>query len=209
MTYQIQNLKVASKIELAEGNRLVRIIAKSGKVNGREMESQGCIIPELRKNTLSVILDNEHGFEFIKNAVQSVQDELIRKLVGQGKMAVFDSQFDLDAILVSMRESVESTRFSKESIGKWFVEHMQPVLVDAIQSKMPGIDGSQLAKLLGNYLESFQILAARQPTMKDSIKAGLVRALELLPEDHDTVCANEIAARLAVVQDAQVTLLAL
>lgn len=209
MTYQIESLKVVAKKELGEGQRLVRIIAKGGKVEGKEIESQGTIIPVLSRNTLEVIMGREQGFEFIRNAVQGVQDSLIRKMVANGKLAFYDGAIDYESILVAMSEVNESVRFSKDSIAKWFVESLKDILVDAITAKMPGIADSQLNQLVANYLASFQILAGRNPSMDDKIKAGLIRAMELLPEDHDSATGNEIATRLATVQNASVQLLAL
>jgi hypothetical protein len=74
---------------------------------------------------------------------------------------------------------------------------------------MIALPEDKVRKLAENYLTSFQLLAGRNPTMPNAIKAGLIRALEFLPEDHDSVTANEIATRLATVTEASEMLAAL
>lgn len=207
MTYIIENLKTASKKELGATERLCRVIAKSGKVENRVIESQGVILNKLSVNSISVIANNEAGAEFLLNAVYGVQDGIVRKLVAAGKMSVFDEQIGIDAILAAMAESNEVSRFSTKSIAAWFESDMKPVLSAALQAK--GFNGAAMDKMLSNYLASFQVLAGRNPSMDTTIKAGLIRALELLPEGYESVTCNTIAEKLATVQQASAILAAL
>jgi hypothetical protein len=202
MTYQIESLKKLSKIELGNGDRLCRIIKKGEK--SKLTESMGVIVPAVHVSILNALVNNEVGKEFLCNAVAGVQDGLIRKLAEAGKLAFFDSAIDIDAMLEAMQAENETVRFSKESISKWFSSILQPVLIDAIKAKYDGIAESKLSQMLASYLASFQILASRQPSMDSKVKASLIRALEFLPEDTDDAVTNEIASRLAVVQDASV-----
>ena len=202
MTYQIESLKKLSKIELGNGDRLCRIIKKGEK--SKLTESMGVIVPAVHVSILNALVSNEVGKEFLCNAVASVQDSLIRKLAEAGKLAFFDDAIDIDAMLEAMQAENETVRFSKESIAKWFISILQPVLVEAIKAKYDGIAESKLSQMLASYLASFQTLAARQPSMDSKVKASLIRALEFLPEDTDDAVTNEIASRLAVVQDASV-----
>jgi hypothetical protein len=209
MTYQIENLKKLSKIELGTGDRLVRVIAKKGMIGKKRMESQGVIIPAVSVSMLNALVNSEVGREYLCGAVAGVQDALVRRAVEAGKMALFAEQFDLDAIEAAMRAANESGRFSKESIKVWFDEYLRDPLAAAIRAKMGAIADDKVEKLCGNYLASFQLLAGRDPTMSNAVKAGLIRALEFLPEDHDTVTGNEVATRLATVQEASEVLAAL
>ena len=79
----------------------------------------------------------------------------------------------------------------------------------AHQLRYARADDSKLNQLLANYLDSFQVLAGRNPSMNNDVKASLIRAMEFLPEDHDSVTAQEIARRLAEVQEATALLAAL
>ena len=105
MTYQIESLKKLSKVELGSGDRLCRIIAKGGKIGNREIESQGVIIPAVSVSILNALINDDNGREYLCNAVASVQDAIIRKLIEQNKSAVFDNQFDLSAIIAAMQAS--------------------------------------------------------------------------------------------------------
>jgi hypothetical protein len=206
MTYQIENLKKLSKLELGNGDRLVRIIAKGGKVENRVIESQGVIIPSLGINAIQLVLNNDAGKEYLLNSLYSIQDSIIRKLIANGKNAIFDQQIDIEQMLIAMQEANETQRFSKETIKKWFDGIMLQYLESALQAKGYG---NQAEKLIKNYLESFSILAQRNPSMNASIKAGLVRCMELLPADQDDAVTVEIARRLSEVQEPSAMLAAL
>jgi len=206
MTYSINTLKIESKKEIADSMRLVRIIAKGGKVENRVIESQGVIIPALSINSIQLVANNPVGAEFLLNSIYGVQDQLIRKLVSNGKVQIFDAEFGIEKILESMNELNETQRFSKESISKWFDSVMKGILESALNEKGYG---AQSEKLIKNYLESFQILAGRNPSMAGSIKAGLIRCLELLPAEQDDSVTVEIARRLAEIQEPSAMLAAL
>lgn len=204
MTYQIENLKKLSRLELGAGDRLSRVIAKKGRIGNREMESQGCVIPSVSVSVLNALTNDTVGREYLCGVVASVQDALIRKAVENGKMAIFDHTISLEAMIDWMKALNESVRFSKESIKVWFDEYLAPILDSKIRDKYAGASDDKVEKMLGSYLASFQILAGRDPSMSDAVKAGLIRALEFLPEDHDTATANEIAIRLQNVKAPEV-----
>lgn len=199
MTYQIESLKKLAKLELPEGQRVCRVIAKKGKIGGNDMESQGVVIPVFGIAVLNALVSDAVGAEFLRGAVESVQDSLVRRAVEAGKMAIFAEQIDLGAMLAAMQVANESSRFSKESIASWFADHMREPLAAAIGAKFIGIAADKRERMLTDYLGSFQILAGRTPSMTAGVKAGLLRAMEFLPEDHDHATAVELANRLAVV----------
>ncbi len=204
MTYQLLNLKTISKQEVPAGNRLCRVIAK-GK-NTKLAESLGVWLPATTVTAVQVVMNNETGREFLCNAVAAVQDGIVRKLAEAGKLAVFAEQIDIDAVLQAMAAENESARFSSKSIEAWFASTMKPVLIDALNAKGYG---NQVEKLCKNYLDSFMVLAGRNPSMNGAIKAGLIRCMELLPQDQDDAVTVEIARRLADVQEASAVLAAL
>ncbi len=201
MTHQIESLKKLSKIELGTGDRLCRIIAKGGKIGAKTMESQAAIVPVVAVSILNSLVNDPVGREYLCNAVADVQDSIIRSLVEKGKLAIFEEQIGLSAIIDAMKATNESQRFSKESIKAWFDAHMVIPLTDAIVAKYAGIDNAKVNKMLAQYLDSFQVLAGRNPSMPAAIKNGLIRALEFLPDDHDTATATEIVTRLQNVQE--------
>ena len=207
--YNVESLKTISKKEVPATMRLSRIIFKKDRKTGTEKDSKGLWVSEISSSLLTLISNDSRGAEFLKGKIAEVQDSIIRKLVEAGKVVINADEIDYEKILSAMAQSNESVRFSKESIAAWFADYLREPLSEAIKSKMAGISDSQLDKLLGNYLESFQILAQRQPSVSNEIKIGLLRAMEFLPEDHDSVVACTIASKLNEVQEASVTLAAL
>lgn len=186
MTYQIINLKNAVKQEPETGFRLCRVIAKKGKVGDRMMESQGCILPATRLNTLQVLLADTVGKDWLCGKVDEVVDSLVRKAVEQGKHNIFDDQISVGAILAAMAVQESATRFSKESIGAWFDADIAPLLREAILQKVTGISEDKLDHLIKGYREDFQTLAAREVFMAPEMKAKLQKALNLLPDDYES-----------------------
>ena len=207
--YNVESLKTIAKKEVPAANRLARIIFKKDRKTGVEKDSKGLWVPAITDNMVQVVASHETGAEYLRNVIAGVQDALIRKLIENGKLVVSRDEIDVDRIIAAMAAVNETERFSKESIKLWFVEHMTPALTAAIRNKMTGISDSKLNQLLANYLDSFQVLAGRNPSMNNDVKAGLIRAMEFLPEDHDAVTAQEIARRLAEVQEATAMLAAL
>lgn len=207
--YNVESLKVISKKEVPATMRLSRFIFKKDRKTGIEKDSKGLFVSDVTSSLLQLISQDERGAEFLKGKIAEVQDSIVRKLVDAGKIVINSDEIDHNVILSAMAQSNESVRFSKESIAAWYKEYLQDALDVEIRAKMPGITQSQMDKLLGNYLESFQILAGRNPSMNNEIKAGLIRAMEFLPEDHDSVVACTIADKLNSVAEASVTLAAL
>ena len=198
MTYQIESLKKLSKLELNNGDRLARIIKKGEK--SRLTESVGTIVPKVHISMLNALMSNDVGQEYLRGCVENVQDAIIRKLAEAGKMALFDDQIGITALLDAMRASNESMRFSKEAIKVWFEENLQGILCEKIEEKNPGISKDKMLRMVTAYLESFQILAGRNPSMDEKVKAGLLRAMEFLPDDHESAVAIEIVERLQAVK---------
>lgn len=212
--FNVESLKTISKKEVPAGNRLARIIFKDVKRNGVVVEtkdSKGLWVNAITDNMLAVISTQPAGAEYLRGCIAGVQDGIIRSLIEKGKVTISEDEIDYQRILQAMAIINESgaDRFSKESIASWFNSVLLAPLSAAIKAKMDGISDSQLNKLLNNYLESFQILAGRNPSMNNNVKAGLIRALEFMPEDHESATALEIVRRLNDVQEASVTLAAL
>ena len=203
MTYAIHNLKSISKQEPAEGYRLARIIAKSGKDGSKPAklgESLGVFVPALRDAQVQAIMLDPHGMEYLRGCLHEVQDALIKAKAIAGHKNVFDAAIDSGAILKYVSAVNETKRFSKESISTWFKDIMQPVLTERLEEKGYG---NQVDKLCSQYLEQFQVLIGKNPSMSNAIKSGLIRALELLTdaEDCDNGVTVEIARRLSEVQE--------
>lgn len=206
MTYAVHSLKAVNKMEIAEGSRISRITFKSRKdADGKVVpakEALGCVIPALGVSMIQALSTEAAGREYLIGCIERVQDALIRRATEAGKLQIFDDQIGLGAMLAWMTEENAVQRFSKESIKVWFDTYLREVLEARVAAKLQGIAPDKLQQAVDSYLASFQVLAGRAPTMSNAVKTGLIRALELLPEGHDTATGNEIASRLAAVTDA-------
>ena len=196
MAYQIKPLKGMKKEEPRAGERLARLLAKKGMIEGRTVESQGVLIPVVSLAMLNGIVADTAGQQWLRGKVQDVQDGLIRRLIGAGKVSFFDDQIGMDAVLKVMAADMENTRFSKESIKVWFDTYQRVPLFAALAAKAPAAQGSVITKLCDQFLECFQTLSGKNVSMDLKTKDQLLKAIELLPEDHESATASELLERL-------------
>jgi hypothetical protein len=111
--------------------------------------------------------------------------------------SITSDKIGIDAILAAMKMAEQSQRFSKESIGSWFDEVLDPLLGAAITAKLPGISADKMDKLIAGYKSDFQLLAAREVMISNEIKVKLEKAMMLLPDDYESVAVSEkIAEKL-------------
>lgn len=199
MAYQIEALTRFKKVEPKAGERIARLLAKKGLIEGRAVESQGVLIPVVSLAMLNGIVADTAGQQWLRGKVQDVQDGIIRRLIGAGKASFFDDQIGLDACLRVMAADMESTRFSKESIKAWFDAHLRGLLAARLSEKNPAMQASVILKLCDQFLDRFMSLAGRNVTMDLRTKDQLLKAIELLPEDHESATCNELLERLQEV----------
>lgn len=199
MAYQIEALTRFKKVEAAAGERVSRLLAKKGVIEGRTVESQGVLIPVVSLAMLNGITADVNGQQWLRSKVQDVQDALIRKMIGAGKVSFFDDQIGIDACLRVMAAEMESTRFSKESIKVWFDGSLRGLLAARLSEKNPAMQQSVILKLCDQFLERFVSLAGRNVSMDLKTKDQLLKAIELLPADHESATATEIMERLQEV----------
>lgn len=201
MAYQIEALTRFKKIEPKAGERIARLLAKKGMIEGRTVESQGVLIPVVSISMLNGIVADVNGAQWLRGKVQDVQDSIIRKLIGAGKASFFDDQIGMDAVLKVMAADMESTRFSKESIKGWFDAHLRGLLAARLAEKNPAMQASVILKLCDQFLDRFMSLAGRNVSMDLKTKDQLLKAIELLPEDHESATAAELLERLQEVSE--------
>lgn len=199
MAYQIEALKGMKKDEPKAGERLARLLAKKGQIEGKSTDSMGVIVPVVGISFLNGIMADSNGQQWLRQQVESVQDLLIRRAIGAGKLAIFDDAIDVGACLRVMAADMESTRFSKESIKVWFDAHLRGLLAARLAEKNPAMQQSVVMKLCDQFLDRFMSLAGRNVSMDLKTKDQLLKAIELLPEDHESATCNELLERLQEV----------
>lgn len=202
MAYQIKALKGMKKDEPKAGERLARLLAKKGQIEGKTTDSLGVIVPVVGVSFLNGIMADANGQQWLRQQVESVQDLLIRKAIGAGKLSLFDDAIDVGACLRVMASSLESTRFSAASVKAWFDAHLRERLQQRLSEKNPAMQVSVVQKLADQFCDSFCSLTGKNPTMSNKTKEAIVKAMELLPEDHESAVAEELMERMNEASEA-------
>jgi len=203
MAYQIETLKKLVKSDVPANMRLARLVAK-GK-NKKLDESMGVFIPALSNAAVQLVTMDSIGIEWVRGKLETLQESLIKKQAESGKLAVFDSVFDTEAMLAAMKAENSTARFSKESIAAWFDANLREIITARIKEKMPNLNESNVSRMVENYLAAFQVCAEREAnrSMTPEVKAQLLRVMELLPEDHESPVALRIAEILPTIPSPQ------
>jgi hypothetical protein len=176
------------------GNRVLRVIIKNGEKVGKE--SMGAIVPRIGDGVLAAFFNQDAGKEYLRNALEGVQEKIARKIVDGGAAVLDMDAIGYDAMLAFITAENETVRFSTKTIEQWFKDDMQPLLYAALLAK--GFSPEMCDKSCMGFLAKFQILAARKEnrvmTMQE--KAQLVKCLDLLPMDYEHPVVIEILSRL-------------
>lgn len=189
------------------------ILLPISRTDGKKGKSGLCIrVNKLSDAVLNVVQMDAIGKQFLIDCIDNVRSQVASALNKQGR-PITDDKIGVTGILAAMKLSVESQRFTKESVKVWFDTYLATPLQDAIEARYAGISSDKMLKMVNDYCDAFQSLASRSINgkyeMKSDIRNGLIRVLEMLPEDHDTVTGNEIASRLENTVEPQAMALAL
>ncbi len=167
-----------------------------------------CVAPVITGNMVSLFLHDPIGQAYFTDCMAGLRSKIISALHSKGKI-ITGMSIDLAAMLVMARTETESQRMTKEAIGQWFDMDLADRVMVAIRAKMTGIADDKLVKLAEGYKVKFMTLASREVNMPLQVKAQLVKAMELLPEDYESVIGEKVAAALAEAEEAMETLAAL
>lgn len=167
-----------------------------------------CVAPAVSDALVSVFQNSAVGKAFIVDAMEGLRSRIISKLHASGK-TIHDESIGITAMTLLAKQETESQRMTKEAIGAWFDADLMKLIADAIAAKLDGISTEKLTKLVEGYRSKFQTLAGREVSMPAAVKAQLIRAMEFLPEDYESVIGEKVAAALAESEEATETLAAL
>jgi hypothetical protein len=173
------------------------------RTDGKKGKSGLCIIADTpSQNWIQLLEHNAIGNKWITGKINELRSEIASSINKAGG-TIYSSNIGYEAIVAEMGKVTESSAFTVASIETWFNTYMKPLIVARLAEK-GNISSSNIEKMASGYLKSFQILAARKDNryMSSSIKASLVKALSLLPDDHDTTVCNEISERLECITEA-------
>lgn len=205
MGTELYKVQVTKDAVVGDGMVAVAI----SRTDGKKGKSGHCIvIPDVSDAALSVISNDVQCQDWLRYAINQFKSQ-IASAINKNKLTITSDKLGTAAVLSAMRAETESQRMTKEAIGEWFTAELAPLVAARIQDKLPGIAADKLAKLVESYCTKFQMLAGRDVSMSDTLRAQLLVALELLPEDTDNVMTGKVAAKLAEVSEASEVLEAL
>lgn len=204
MTTMFSVIKTADAV-VADG----MIALPVGRTDGKKGKSGMCIVvPVVSDSVVALVTASDTGKAWIVDCIDGVRSR-IASAVNKSGDTITSDKLGIDGLLAAMKAETESQRMTKDAIGIWFDADLAPLVAVRIQEKMIGIAADKLGVLLAGYKSTFQNLAGRDVSMPETVKAGLVKAMELLPEDYDSVMGSKVMEALVNVNSASVVLAAL
>jgi hypothetical protein len=179
------------------------------RTDGKKGKSGLCIVvPVVSDSVVSLVIQSDIGKAWLSDGIDTVRSH-IASVINKAGNTITSDKLGIDGILAQMKLETESQRMTKEAIGVWFDADLAPLVSARIAEKMQGIAADKLAKLVDGYKVTFQTLAGRDVSMAEPIKAGLIKAMELLPAEYDHVIGNKVMEKLIDVSEATNVLAAL
>lgn len=179
------------------------------RTDGKKGKSGLCIVvPVISESVLSLVVNHEIGKAWIVDCIDGLRSKVASGINKAGNTITSD-KLGIDALYIAMKAETESQRMTKDAIGAWFDTDLASLISAKIAAKMVGIAADKLAKLVDGYKVTFQTLAGRDVSMNEQVKAGLLKAMELLPAEYEHVIAGKVLEKLTEVTEATDVLTAL
>ena len=176
-SFPVRKLAEVSKIELEEGQYLVRIIRK-----GEGNESLGVIIPAVTEEEAIKALDNQGILEGYFAWYQEQRANVIKALVIEdgAKVIVANDYHDAEIAEYLAKEEIKEGRVSKEKIGVWFENALAEKLCYALKAKYgESLSNEKVLEMKALYKAGFMMLAKRDLEMAQEKKTNLLKVLEM------------------------------
>ena len=179
-SFPVRKLAEVSKIELEEGQYLVRIIRK-----GEGNESMGVIIPAVTEEEAIKALDNQGILEGYFAWYQEMRGNVIKaRVIEEGYSSIVANDYaDAEIAEYLAKEEIKEGRVSKEKIGVWFENALAEKLCYALKAKYgASLSNEKVLEMKALYKAGFQMLAKREVDIAEEKKTNLLKVLELAPE---------------------------
>jgi hypothetical protein len=202
MNYQVIKTTEAGLIDGMTAYNVTRTDGKKGK------SGTVCVAPAISESVATVFYNDAIGKAFIVDVLEGLRSRIISGLHASRKL-ISDEAIGVTAMLATAKLVVEGGRMTKESIGVWFDADLTLLVSARIREKIAGISEDKVAKLVAGYRTAFESLSAREVGMSDEVKASLLKAMDLLPEDYDSVIGGKVLAKLVAAEKPKEILAAL
>lgn len=166
------------------------------------------VMPTISESVFNVFINDEAGKAFVVDSIHALRSKVASAIHAKGN-TITDDTIGITALLVMAKQETESQRMTKESIGEWFDADLASLIATRIQDKLVTISQDKLDKLVAGYRAKFQTLSGRDVSMPLPVKAQLIKAMELLPDDYEHVIGIKVMEALTKAEEATETLAAL
>jgi hypothetical protein len=202
MNYQVVKTTDAVVVDGMTAYSVSRTDGKKGK------SGIVCVAPAISEPVATVFYNDAIGKAFIVDVLEGLRSRIISGLHA-GSRLISDEAIGVTAMLATAKLVVEGSRMTKEAIGIWFDADLTLLVSARIREKMAGISDDKVAKLVSGYRTAFESLSAREVSMSAEVKASLLKAMDLLPEDYDSVVGGKVLSKLVAAEEAKEMLAAL
>lgn len=177
-----------------------QVMLSISRTDGKKGKSGVCIVaPALGVVDLQAISLNDTGKAWMIDCLNDLRSRMASAVNAKGEV-ITEFRLNHDAMIVAMKVESESQRMTSEAIGKWFDADLAVLLADALRVKMVGVADDKLAILVNQFKELFQSLSGRNVAMPENQKNQLMKALDLLADDYDSVIGNKVTEKLIGVK---------
>ena len=186
------------------GNRFCRIIVKGTEAKENGKVSQFCQLPELTDNFVQGFIATPQGIGIVKDWIEGLQNAVVRKVYLENNRSANDTDLSIAALYEIAAETSESTRLTKDLIGKCFDSTwMQRIAfclvlerdanaalilsgenVEAKETFWQSETGCKYLKIASNYKQFFIMAGERKPSFPTvAIKQKVLTAISYLDSD--------------------------
>lgn len=190
INYTVQSTKEVKSIP--EGNVAVRIARNDGKKG----KSGLCIlVPVVSESFVSLMLNDVNGRAFITDAIDELRSKVASAL-NVKRLAITSESLGISAILAECNKLQQAQRMTVETLGLWFDDVMMAPITARLIELNPAVSDAHIAKTIKSYKEQFQTLSGQNVSFSAGIKANLIKAVDLLPDEteHTVIGEKAIAA---------------
>lgn len=181
--YAVKPLAEVSKVELEEGQYLVRKIERK-----TDKDSTGVIIPAAGKEALIVALDNETILTAAAEWYQGIIGEVVKGKIDAGATLIVESDYSLENVVEYLQaQEVKEGRISKERLAFWFDQNAAAKLRRALVEKFPTASEDKISEAVGVYKVTTQALAKKELSLTDEVISKMKSMFAMLALDGNNI----------------------
>lgn len=181
--FPVRKLAEVSKVELEEGQYLVRKIERK-----TDKDSTGVIIPASGKEALIVALDHNVILDAAAEWYQGVIGEVVKSKIDAGATVIVESDYSLENVVEYLQaQEVKEGRISKERLASWFDQNVQAKLRRALVEKFPTAADEKITEAVGVYRVTTQALAKKELSLTEEVVGKMKSMFSMLQMEGNNV----------------------